>query len=64
MGISTFFIQKQKVPVGRQVTYVQELCDIRPQKTEVICFRLKAGGYLVKYTGVISNPMEDITTLK
>ena len=59
-----FFIPKEKVPVGRTVTYGKILAEIRPQQSETHCTRLTVGGYLINFTGEVTTPTEYLITDK
>ena len=52
-----FFIPKEKVPVGKTVTYGRIVAKIEPQKDETRCTRLTVGGNLINSPG-------DVTTTK
>ena len=58
-----FILHKDK-PKDRRETYVVELCNIRPQKTETHRTTLNAGGNLIYYPGEVSTPTSDLTTMK
>ena len=39
-----FFVQHSQIPPGRKISYSNFICDVRPQKSEIHCVRLTAGG--------------------
>jgi hypothetical protein len=61
-----FFISKDKVPTDRakDVTYGSFSCDLKPNKTEIHCTRLTAGGDRVNYPGNTGTPTADMTQFK
>jgi hypothetical protein len=50
------FIKKSQVPTGCKVTYVNFICNIRPQKKETHGVRMTAGGDKLDYPGDASSP--------
>ena len=58
-----FIFHKDK-PKDRRATYVRDVCDIRLPKTEIDRTRLTAGGNMIDYTGEVSTPTSDLTTMK
>ena len=59
-----FFIKREEVPQGRQVTYGRIVSSIRPQKTETHRTRLTVGGDRLEYPGNVSTPTAKLTTAK
>ena len=51
-------------PKDRRGTYVKDLYNIPPQKTETHITRLTAGSNLVDYLGEVSTPTSDLNTMK
>ena len=59
------FIPKSKVPFGEKtVTYVNVVCNIKPDKEEHFCTCLTVGGNLLEYTEKLSPPTASVTTSK
>ena len=61
---TTFFLPKDKVLVGRTVTYGRVVTKIRPQKAETHPTRLTVGGNLIHFPGDVTTPAADIITAK
>jgi hypothetical protein len=59
-----FFIPRQAVPKGKNVTYGRFVVDIRPHKSEVYRVRLTVGGNLIQYQGDFSTRSANLTTSK
>jgi hypothetical protein len=59
-----FFISKNQVPAGHQVTYGQIISLIRPQKTETHRICLTIRGDHLEYPGAVSTPTAKLTTTK
>jgi hypothetical protein len=59
-----FFIQRQAVPKGKNITYGRFVVDIRPNKSEIHRVRLTVGGNLIQYQGDVSTRSADLTTSK
>ena len=58
------FILHQYIPSNSKATYVQEVYNIRPQKTETFQTRLSARGNLVEYPEEVRTPIVDMTEVK
>ena len=58
------FIPRNKVPLGRKVTYGKIVVDFRPLKTEPNRTRLTVGGDKVDYPGIVRTDTADIVTAK
>ena len=58
-----FIFHKDKLK-DRRATYVRDVCNIRPKKTETHRTRLTAGGNLIYYPGYVRTPTSDLTTTK
>ena len=58
-----FIFYKDKTK-DRRATYVRDVCDIRPQKTETHRTILTAGGNLIDYPEAVSTSTTDLTTMK
>jgi hypothetical protein len=59
-----FFIPRQAVPKGKNVTYGRFVVDIRPKKSEVHRVRLTVGSNLIQCQGDVSTRSADLTTSK
>ena len=59
-----FFIHRNQVPADREATYVQFVCDDRPQKEETRRVRICVGGDKIDYPGSTSTKTADLTTVK
>ena len=55
-----FFIPKDKLPVGRTVTYGRIVAEIWPQKAETHHIRLTVGGNSINFPGDVTTPTADI----
>ena len=58
------FIFREDKPKDRRATYVRAVCDIRPQKKDTHRTKLTAGGNMIGYSGEVSTPSSDLTTMK
>ena len=58
------FILHQYIPSNSKATYVQELYNVQPQKTETFQTRLSARGNLVEYPEEVRTPIVDMTEVK
>ena len=58
-----FIFHKEK-PKDRRATYARAVCNIIPPKTETHRKRITEGGNLIYYTGDVSTPTSDLTTMK
>ena len=58
------FIPKNKVPIGRKMTYGRSVTDIRPHKEETHRVRLTVGGDMLEYPHDVSTETTDLTTAK
>ena len=58
------FITKDKVPVGKTLTYGRIVSEIRPQKAETHHIRLNAGGDLINFPGNVKTTTSDIIPAK
>jgi hypothetical protein len=59
-----FFIPCQAIPKCKVVTYGRFVVDTRPNKSEVHCLRLPAGGNLIQFPGDVSTRSADLTAYK
>ena len=60
-----FFIPKHEVPfTTKKCIYGKIVCDIKPDKVETHRTRLKVGGNLLEYSGVLSTLTATVTTTK
>jgi hypothetical protein len=59
-----FFIPRQAVPKGKNVTYGRFVVDIRPNKSEIHRVRLTVDDNLIQYQGDVSTHSADLTTSK
>jgi hypothetical protein len=58
------FITRNKIPPGRQCTYLRIVCTHKPNKADQYRVRLCAGGDRLTYDGEIRTPTADLTTVK
>ena len=58
------FILHQEIPRGVKATYVQDICNIRPQKTDTHRTRITVWGYLVDYPGEVGTATPALTAVK
>ena len=58
------FVPKEKVPVGRTVTYGIIVAEIQPQKAETHCTKITVGGNLINFPGDVTMPTADLITAK
>ena len=64
-GIKTYFLIRRSLVHRRQkVTYGRIVVEIQPMKAETHRTCLTVGVNLINYTGYVSTPMADLTTLK
>ena len=64
-GTGTLFpIRRSAIPHGRNVTYANFICAIRPQKTETHRVRLTFGGDKLDFPGDPSSPAVSLLTTK
>ena len=59
-----FFISKDKVPQGANVTYAILTCDLRPIKTETHQIHITVGGDKLTYDGDPSSPAVSLLNIK
>ena len=59
-----FFIKHTDVPQGKTPTYLRIAINYRPEKTDPFRVRFTAGGDRVQYSGNVSTPTADISTVK
>ena len=59
-----FFMERDKVPKGRSITYLRCVVADRPEKPQPRRVRWTVGGNLVDYDGDCSTKTADITTTK
>ena len=59
-----FFIPYSRVPSDRTVSYVNPVCSIRPNKSEIYRTRLTAGGDRLEYPGITSTDTVSLCTAK
>jgi hypothetical protein len=59
-----FFIRKNAVPAGRQVTYMKQEATLRPNKAEVHRVRNCAGGDRLDFPGPTSTQTSSLITFK
>jgi hypothetical protein len=59
-----FFMDRNKVPKGRKVTYLNIISTYRPEKKDPHCVPWTCGGDQVKYPGNVGTKTADITTAK
>ena len=59
-----FFITKEKLPAGKEVTYGRIVAKIRPQKAETHRTRLTVGGNLIHFPGDVTTPTADLIRAK
>lgn len=50
------FIDKHKIPVGKKITYVNFVCDLRPLKKEMYRVRMTVGGDKLDYPHDTASP--------
>ena len=58
------FVFHKDTPKDRKSTYVREVCNIRPQKTDTHTKIHTADGNMKDYPGDVSTPTLDLTTMK
>ena len=59
-----FFIYRNKVPQGDEVTYCNIFCDIRPQKKDIRRVKITVKGLNITFYGSVSTPTSNLTTYK
>ena len=59
-----FFIPFSQVPNDRTVSYVNPVCSIRPNKSEIYRTRLTAGGDRLEYPGITATDTVSLCTVK
>ncbi len=68
VGTNAMFVMDPKdipnIPADRRVTYANVVVDFRPQKEDLHCTCITAGGNLINYPGESTTQTADITTSK